>query len=430
MRRSVVLAALTGKDGHEQGTHSKGTGAEQRTAIGGGFGPLLGRKPFRTPSLKSDTDEITSQGRKRRRVNYTGMDEGEEAGTSKDVFVDAEQDQKALRGKSGKKFEVTWKGVDAAGRSLKADNRKWPVFQTKENALQRRFNIPVMKNQKGETIETRLTTVALGMRRPIDVPPRPLHDPMAEHAIVLFDPTVDDREAELRKQELQRQQEAVEQEIQQERAIKAGPHKKLSDILGLSRRKVEVAVKVPVVIDPLLAKVLRPHQIEGVKVGCSNLLPKCAHRLTAACSFSIAALQVSSLKTHMGEPFSSLLCDGYANYSSQLHHGRRNGPWKNFAVHQFDVDASQTVANPRKTDDRQVHHCVSFEPGSQLGERIGQMARKFGSWDSCFGWQIVQDRGNGSGETLVRCERAIVSDSGTHRFVRDASHFDGQHRRH
>jgi DNA repair and recombination RAD54-like protein len=41
-------------------------------------------------------------------------------------------------------------------------------------------------------------------------------------------------------------------------------HKSLADILGL-KKKVEDRPKVPVVIDPRLAKVLRPHQIEGVK---------------------------------------------------------------------------------------------------------------------------------------------------------------------
>lgn len=42
-------------------------------------------------------------------------------------------------------------------------------------------------------------------------------------------------------------------------------HKSLADILGI-KKKVEGEVKkVAVVIDPRLAKVLRPHQVEGVK---------------------------------------------------------------------------------------------------------------------------------------------------------------------
>jgi DNA repair and recombination RAD54-like protein len=44
------------------------------------------------------------------------------------------------------------------------------------------------------------------------------------------------------------------------------PHKSLRELLGEGGDKKEKAPKVPVVIDPVLSKVLRPHQIEGVKV--------------------------------------------------------------------------------------------------------------------------------------------------------------------
>ena len=57
------------------------------------------------------------------------------------------------------------------------------------------FSLPGMK-RKGVLIESRLTHHALGTRRAIEVPPRPLFDPLEDHAIVLWDPTVDDREAE------------------------------------------------------------------------------------------------------------------------------------------------------------------------------------------------------------------------------------------
>jgi DNA repair and recombination RAD54-like protein len=39
----------------------------------------------------------------------------------------------------------------------------------------------------------------------------------------------------------------------------------LADILGL-KKDTDERPKVPVVIDPRLCKVLRPHQVEGVKV--------------------------------------------------------------------------------------------------------------------------------------------------------------------
>ena len=44
------------------------------------------------------------------------------------------------------------------------------------------------------------------------------------------------------------------------------PHKSLKELLGGGKDKKKKVAKVPVVIDPRLSKVLRPHQIEGVKV--------------------------------------------------------------------------------------------------------------------------------------------------------------------
>ena len=44
------------------------------------------------------------------------------------------------------------------------------------------------------------------------------------------------------------------------------PHKRLKDILGGGKDKKKKNDKVAVVIDPRLSKVLRPHQVEGVKV--------------------------------------------------------------------------------------------------------------------------------------------------------------------
>ena len=88
---------------------------------------------------------------------------------------------------------------------------------------------------------------------------KPLHDPSGEFAIVLYDPTIDDKPAE---------QEEVEKKVdngEMEKLDVPLVHKSLADILGL-KKTVEERTKVPVVIDPRLAKVLRPHQVEGVKV--------------------------------------------------------------------------------------------------------------------------------------------------------------------
>ncbi|PWN53958.1 hypothetical protein IE53DRAFT_309244 [Violaceomyces palustris] len=119
-----------------------------------------------------------------------------------------------------------------------------------------------MRNKDGEIIETRVSNAALGVRRQPEIPPRPLHDPMGEHAIVLFDPTVDDREVEREEDERQKAQAEEEAKL---KAGSKGPHKSLAEILGLNKVKKREIEKVPVVIDPRLSKILRPHQIEGVK---------------------------------------------------------------------------------------------------------------------------------------------------------------------
>jgi DNA repair and recombination RAD54-like protein len=84
---------------------------------------------------------------------------------------------------------------------------------------------------------------------------------MADHAIVLYDPTIDDRPNPLDMDEAQREKAKRTKEEEAR-----GPHKSLRAILGIVDTKKKVEVKVPVVIDPLLSKILRPHQIEGVKV--------------------------------------------------------------------------------------------------------------------------------------------------------------------
>jgi DNA repair and recombination RAD54-like protein len=113
-----------------------------------------------------------------------------------------------------------------------------------------------MTNAKtSEKIVHPLSHASLGARPHPTLAPRPLHDPMADHAIVLYDPTIDDKPAP-------KENEGGAVVVKEDR----GPHKSLKTILGIQDRTVKVEVKVPVVIDPRLSKVLRPHQIEGVKV--------------------------------------------------------------------------------------------------------------------------------------------------------------------
>lgn len=112
-----------------------------------------------------------------------------------------------------------------------------------------------------EPIIHSLSHASLGARRHPTLIPRPLHNPMDDHAIVLFDPTIDDKP----NPEDIKAAESYE-EMKKKEELSKGPHRSLKAILGIvDERKNKQVVKVPVVIDPRLSKVLRPHQIEGVK---------------------------------------------------------------------------------------------------------------------------------------------------------------------
>lgn len=272
MRRSFISAVLQGGD-DSQGRPPPA--CHSGLANGGGWEGALQVKPFKPPLPRDRRDE--SHRRKRNRVDYRGLDGADDQGCS-DAEIDVED---ATAAKKTKKVTISqkddcssYKGVDATGRSTNADLRQWPVFKPKPNALTSGFHIPLMRNKKGEVIENRPSHAALGTRRAIEIPPRPLHDPMGEHSIVLYDPTIDDRESIETKRRLEADAAAHAQGASQEdkenmaptpAPTQRGPHKSLAEILGISREQKKEVVKVPVVIDPRLGKVLRPHQVEGVK---------------------------------------------------------------------------------------------------------------------------------------------------------------------
>ena len=95
---------------------------------------------------------------------------------------------------------------------------------------------------------------------------KPLHDPSDEFAIVLYDPTIDD----MPKPEIDSNEggTGTKKPASSQETIKVDMplmHKSLAEILGIKKEVVGERPKVPVVIDPKLAKVLRPHQVAGVK---------------------------------------------------------------------------------------------------------------------------------------------------------------------
>lgn len=192
-------------------------------------------KPFKCPG--SATSRRTTEGpaRKRRKVNYAGADGDSENGDK----AYSNEDRLALATR---------------------DVNRFPVFKPKDKdtAFKARFIIP-LKNKDVGAYNAFRPAPLLGMRQGRVFVARPLHDPSGEFAIVLYDPTVDDKPTP--------KEEAVPRLSQDEKNMLDEPlmHKSLADILGLKKKVDDERPRVPVVIDPRLAKVLRPHQVEGVK---------------------------------------------------------------------------------------------------------------------------------------------------------------------
>ncbi|KAJ3895652.1 DNA repair protein, SNF2 family [Lentinula edodes] len=208
-------------------------------------------KPFRPPSFTINLERIQPQ-RKRKRVSYKEQ-QGE----------DSDSDDEGPKKKKKKKDDRDYMNED----ELLAAVKQYPVFKPKPFNQVRRFSMPSMRNKDGHDVILVPSNVSLGIRPQAKLIPRPLHDPMEDHAIVLYDPTIDDRETEEEKMEREKL-EAKERAMKEAEAKTAGmfnPHKSLKVMLGEGKDKKDKVGKVPVVIDPRLSKVLRPHQVEGVK---------------------------------------------------------------------------------------------------------------------------------------------------------------------
>ena len=191
-------------------------------------------KPFRCPGSATTTRASDKPARKKRKISYAdadgSIDDGDKPYTNEDRLALANRDA-----------------------------NKFPVFKVKDkNTLFRqRFSVPLINKDAGGYNPSR-PAPTLGMRKGAVFVAKPLHDPSGEFAIVLFDPTIDDKPTT--------QEEVVKMSQEEDKPKLDVPimHRSLADILGL-KKQVDDHPKVPVVIDPRLAKVLRPHQVEGVK---------------------------------------------------------------------------------------------------------------------------------------------------------------------
>lgn len=191
-------------------------------------------KPFKCPGSAVAARTSDKPARKKRKISYADADGSVEDG------------------------EAAWTNDDRLALANREAN-KFPVFKVKdkEAAFRQRFAVPLVSKNTGEYNPFR-PPPTLGLRRGAVLVAKPLHDPGGEFAIVLYDPTIDDKPTTV---------EEVEKLSQSQEVAKVDVpimHKSLADILGL-KKQVAGHPKIPVVIDPRLAKVLRPHQVEGVK---------------------------------------------------------------------------------------------------------------------------------------------------------------------
>lgn len=189
-------------------------------------------KPFKCPGSATVARTSDKPTRKRRKIDYGGAD-GD---------------------KSNEDSE--WTNEDRLALS-----RKFPVYavKDKETTFRKRFSVPLI-NKNGGSYNPSRPPPTLGLRQGAVFIPKPLHDPSGEFAIVLYDPTVDEK-PEVR-------EDTGEKDKEETSVTKLdGPlvTKSLADILGIKKKVEGERPKVAVVIDPKIAKVLRPHQIEGVK---------------------------------------------------------------------------------------------------------------------------------------------------------------------
>lgn len=189
-------------------------------------------KPFKCPGSANRTPATDRPARKKRKVDYAGAD-GE---------VDADK---------------PYTNADRLALANRDVNR-FPVFQAKDKdtVFRKAFAVPLI-NKNSVAYNPNRPPPTLGLRQGAVFVAKPLHDPSGEFAIVLYDPTVDDKvKVPEKPKEVEKLVEKVDEPL---------VHKSLAEILGIKKKVEGAHPRVPVVIDPKLAKVLRPHQIEGVK---------------------------------------------------------------------------------------------------------------------------------------------------------------------
>ncbi|TVY59680.1 DNA repair protein rhp54 [Lachnellula suecica] len=189
-------------------------------------------RPFKCPGSATITRTSEKPTRKRRKVDYGGAD-GEKDDSDK-----------------------PWTNEDRLALANRDVNR-FPVFQVKDKdtMFRKRFAVPLI-NKDSVAYNPNRPPPTLGLRQGAVFIAKALHDPSGEFAIVLYDPTIDEKPKTIEEAKAEGEPPKIEAPL---------VHKSLAEILGIKKVVEGERPKVPVVIDPKLSKVLRPHQVEGVK---------------------------------------------------------------------------------------------------------------------------------------------------------------------
>ncbi|SCU90816.1 LADA_0F06568g1_1 [Lachancea dasiensis] len=253
-------------------------------------------KPFKVPLKSISTNLRVAPARnvrkRARTVSYAEpglLDDELHGGDLEEYHEEGDENHLSHRGKR----------IDAlSARRLSQDPTR---LQNIDHALKRSFTVPI----KGY-VSRHNFPLSLGTKPKIYLEPRALHDPYDELAIVLYDPTIDGQTPQLLQQQIDAGQAAAEaaaslstqkrnssthtskaatktliaaaqaeeiathslvvsSQLHRKRLSNGLPNKTLQELLGSTEGKKAQFASVPVVIDPLLAKILRPHQVEGVR---------------------------------------------------------------------------------------------------------------------------------------------------------------------
>ncbi|KAG7737204.1 hypothetical protein KL932_004164 [Ogataea haglerorum] len=239
---------------------------DNELGIGAGISPTLKRKrlyadpsqklckPFKSPLLVSAA--VSAAGRQIRTARAKGPQSYAEPGQENIPFGSTREDDE-MYGLNKKKGALLPRNVF---NSMDETNK----------ILTRKFKAPVKTTADNEyELTNAQPPPPLGNRKRLYFPPKPLHDPLGEYAIVLYDPTVDVIPGMKEEEEAALAAAKAAAAAEGPRKPAKSAHKSLNEILKINTRPEEEVMKqfpnVPVVIDPKLAKILRPHQVAGVR---------------------------------------------------------------------------------------------------------------------------------------------------------------------